>query len=71
MESETKLGVENTDGIPMPLPDTAPKKDEYKEWIKMTNEEMLAAQANGSLMGYHPDKGLGLVNNKIKETKKK
>lgn len=48
--------------------DTAPKKDEYKAWIKMSHEEMLAAQESGVLMGYHPDKGLGLV--KYEEKKK-
>lgn len=42
--------------------DAAPKKDEYKNWIKMTHEEMISAQKNGTLMGYHPAKGLGLVN---------
>lgn len=49
--------------------DSAPKKDEYKNWVKMTETEMLAAQANGTLMGWHPKKGLGLV--KPAEEKKK
>ena len=49
--------------------DNAPKKDEYKNWIKMSHEEMMTAQNNGTLIGYHPAKGLGLV--KPEEIKKK
>lgn len=41
--------------------DNAPKVNEYKDWIKMTVEDMHEAQKNGTLMGYHPAKGLGLV----------
>jgi hypothetical protein len=56
-------------GAALPTVDGAPKKDEYKGWIKMTPDEMVAAQENGTLMGYHPAKGLGLV--KSKEADKK
>lgn len=49
--------------------DNAPKKNEYKGWIKMTLEEMHEHQNNGNLIGYNPAKGLGLV--KLEEIKKK
>lgn len=48
-------------GIALQNPDAAPKKDEYKNWVKMTHEEMLVAQKNETLIGYHPGKGLGLI----------
>ena len=63
---ESEIGVDSQEAPEMPIYDNAPKKDEYKNWIKMTPEEMLSAQANGSLMGYHPAKGLGLVKPKEK-----
>ena len=56
-------------GIGLENQDAAPRKDEYKNWIKMSHEDMLAAQANGTLMGWHPGKGLALV--KSKEMDKK
>ena len=52
------------------LPDEiVPKTNEYKNWIKMTHEDMLSSQKNGTLIGYHPAKGLGLV--KPEEIKRK
>jgi hypothetical protein len=48
-------------GIALENIDAKPNRNEYKEWIKMNHEDMLKAQANGTLIGYHPGKGLGLV----------
>lgn len=61
---------ENSDkvGVDVPVIEV-PKRDEYKQWIKMTPEQALEAQDKGTLMGYHPGKGLGLV--KPEENKKK
>lgn len=69
-EAQQPGAVDSQEGIPMPTAeDIIPRGNEYKEWIAMSNEEMLAAQEAGTLMGYNPVKGLGLVNRK--ETKKK
>lgn len=62
--------VDSQDGIIRPTAeDVVHNSHEYKHWIKMSHDEMLSAQESETLIGYNPEKRLGLV--KVKEIKKK
>lgn len=70
INQEQVVVLDNQEGvIPSTAEDMISRKDEYKNWIKMSQEEMVLAQENEILIGYNPEKGLGLV--KFKETRKK
>lgn len=74
LDDQEQSSSDNQEQQAPPVEEVVPVKDEYKGWIKMSLEEMQAAQEQGILMGYHPDKGLGLVNRPLKplkESKKK
>lgn len=70
LNQEPAPSIDSQESIPMPTAeDVAFRGDAHKSWINMSHDEMLEAQKNEVLMGWNPDKGLGLV--KIKETRKK